>query len=119
MTRHLIEGTAHLLIFNDWTQAHKAADALGHSVPIWDTRVRAISLVGAYERAAQILGIENLNQYPLTFELQRMIVTDHRDWFGGWLSAEPLRSLVSYNDKIASSKSDIMQLLEKALNELV
>lgn len=112
--QNLIVGTYLILWSHEWTQEAKAATSNGLPVPFWDSRVTQISLLGALELAGYILD-EDISE--VARQMQYNIVTSNMEWFGGWLSAEPTRSLVSFNDKIASSKDEVLLLIEGLLQE--
>lgn len=124
MCLELIERALEIVTTHDWSQSHKSADVDGFWVPIWDTRVKVYCLSGALERAAfeLELGIprreyETLNWIPVIDRLSRYIVNENLDQLSQY-PVEPTRTIVWFNDKKATCKEDVVQLLERFLKDM-
>lgn len=105
--------TRDLLVQNEWSATHMAADANGNMVPFWDTRVARLCMLGAFKRASWELKL------PLCDRLAKMVgreVTLSRPEVGGWLT-DGYREMVYFNDKVASSKEDVLSFLSKIIDE--
>lgn len=109
----LIDDARQLLVEHDWTQKFKATDADGYMVPIWDSRVRSLSLQGAIERAARNNEYSAEEVHDLFDRIQRLVLLENFDMFGGRLHPEPERAAVSLNNKLVNSKEEVLAFVDR------